>query len=125
MEADYELFEIAQVIDHCHLIDAESYQRTYRLRAGQRLTPGYYVVNWPEQVRLRRFNEQAEYFGPFHCIADAQAACKTMQHMWQDMVQITAKALAASHADTVSVRNRQMSPASLRLPRRAGLYRVI
>ena len=74
MDADYEIFEIVAVIrDHC-LIDAESYQRRYNTRHGQPLAPGYYVVNWPDDIQTRRFNEQAAFHGPFTLRKEAQAA---------------------------------------------------
>lgn len=73
MEADYECLEIVFVIDAEKLIDAESYERRYRPWDGLPLGPGYYVVRWPEEVRARRFNEQACFHGPYPCRRDAQA----------------------------------------------------
>ena len=61
MDADYDIFEIVAVIRDFWLVDAESYQRSYCTHHGQPLTPGYYVVNWPEHIRSRRFNEHATF----------------------------------------------------------------
>ena len=74
MDADYDIFEIVAVIRDFWLVDAESYQRTYCTNHGQPLTPGYYVVNWPEHIRAKRFNERAEFHGPFKLRKEAQAA---------------------------------------------------
>lgn len=75
MDADYDIFEIVAVIRDFWLIDAESYQRRYCTNRGQPLEPGYYVVNWPESIRARRFNEHAVFHGPFKLRQEAQKAC--------------------------------------------------
>ena len=72
MEADYHCFELVFVIGGHKLIDAESYERRYRSSDGALLTSGYYVVNWPEEVRARRFNELARFHGPFESRPEAQ-----------------------------------------------------
>ena len=74
MDADYDIFEIVAVIRDFWLVDAESYQRRYCTNHGQPLAPGYYVVNWPEHIRARRFNEHAVFHGPFKLRKEAQAA---------------------------------------------------
>jgi len=79
MDADYDLFEIVKIIRDFWLFDAESYQRRYRTTQNQPLTPGYYVVAWPETIRARRFNEQAAFHGPFNLRQEAQAFLATMQ----------------------------------------------
>ena len=78
MDADYDIFEIVAVIRDFWLVDAESYQRTYCTGHSQPLAPGYYVVNWPEHIRARRFNEQAAFHGPFKFRKEAQAALDWM-----------------------------------------------
>jgi len=72
MDADYDIFEIVAVIRDFWLVDAESYQRSYCTGHGQPLAPGYYVVNWPEHIRARRFNEHAAFHGPFKLRKEAQ-----------------------------------------------------
>ena len=74
MDADYDIFEIVAVIRDFWLVDAESYQRRYCTNHGQPLAPGYYVVNWPEHIRARRFNEHAVFHGPFKLRKEAQTA---------------------------------------------------
>jgi hypothetical protein len=78
MDADYDFFEIVAVTRDFWLIDAESYQRSYCTSHGHPLVPGYYVVNWPETIRVRRFNEQAAFHGPFELHDEAQAALNWM-----------------------------------------------
>ena len=78
MDADYDIFEIVAVIRDFWLVDAESYQRSYCTGHGQPLAPGYYVVNWPEHIRARRFNEHAAFHGPFKFRKEAQAALDWM-----------------------------------------------
>ncbi|MDD1629042.1 MAG: hypothetical protein LUQ48_01305, partial [Methylococcaceae bacterium] len=78
MDADYDIFEIVAVIRDFWLVDAESYQRSYYTGHSQPLAPGYYVVNWPEHIRARRFNEQAAFHGPFKFRKEAQAALDWM-----------------------------------------------
>lgn len=79
MDADYDIFEIVKVIRDFWLFDAESYQRRYSTEQSQALTPGYYVVHWPEHIRARRFNEQASFHGPFNLRQEAQVFLSTMQ----------------------------------------------
>ena len=78
MDADYDIFEIVSVIQDDWLFDAESYQRRYCTNHGQPLAPGHYVVNWPDNIRVRRFNELASFFGPFPSRKAAQAALDWM-----------------------------------------------
>ena len=83
MDADYDIFEIVSVIQDDWLFDAESYQRRYCTSHGQPLAPGYYVVNWPDHIRIRQFNEQAAFHGPFQTRQAAQAARDWMHQEWQ------------------------------------------
>lgn len=78
MEADYEIFELVTVTRDFWLFDAECYQRRYSTNHGQPLAPGYYVVNWPEHIRIRRFTKNAAFHGPFLCRKEAQAALDWM-----------------------------------------------
>ncbi|MDP2903207.1 MAG: hypothetical protein Q8N96_08890 [Methylovulum sp.] len=74
MDAEYDIFEIVVVTRDFWLVDAESYQRRYCTNHGEPLVSGYYVVNWPEHIRARRFNEHAAFHGPFGLRNEAQAA---------------------------------------------------
>jgi len=78
MDADYDIFETVAVIRDFWLVDAESYQRKYCTNHGQTLAPGYYVVNWPEHIRARRFNDHAAFHGPFKFRKEAQVALEWM-----------------------------------------------
>ncbi len=66
--------EIVHVISDCRLIDAESYERLYWRRDGKGLAPGYYVVRWRADATGHRFNEDAEFEGPFARRENALAA---------------------------------------------------
>ena len=79
MDADYDIFEIVAVMRDFWLVDSESYQRSYCTNHGQPLTPGYYVVDWPEHIRARRFNEHAAFHGPFKLRKEAQATLEWMR----------------------------------------------
>jgi hypothetical protein len=79
MEADYDIFEMVAVTNDFWLFDAECYQRRYSTDNGQPLTPGYYVVNWPEHSRIRRFTKNAAFHGPFTCRKQAQATLDLMR----------------------------------------------
>jgi len=74
MDADYDIFEIVAITGKFRLIDAESYQRRYCTSHGRPLALGYYVVSWPEDIQVRRFNEHARFHGPFKLRKEAQAA---------------------------------------------------
>jgi hypothetical protein len=63
--------ELVHVIRPFRLIDSESYEHVYWRRDGVALAPGYYVVSWPRRARDRRFNEDAEFRGPFRARAQA------------------------------------------------------
>lgn len=79
MDADYDEFEIARVIHGFRLIDSESYERQYRLPDWKVLAPGYYVVSWPGNVKVRRFDQDAVFHGPFAHRQDAQHAAERMR----------------------------------------------
>ncbi len=81
MDADYDIFEVVTVTKNFWLFDAECYQRKYITAHGQPLDPGYYVVNWPEHVRVRRFDDHAAFHGPFVYRHEAQAALDWMSRM--------------------------------------------
>lgn len=79
MDAEYDIFEIVTVMRDFWLVDAESYQRRYCTQHGEPLTSGYYVVMWPEHIRIRRFNEYAAYHGPFKFRQEAQVVLEWMR----------------------------------------------
>jgi hypothetical protein len=87
MDADYDLFEIVKVIRDFWLFDAESYQRQYSTTQRQPLAAGYYVVTWPETIRVRRFNKQASFHGPYKNRQDAQAFLYTMREHKYKLIQ--------------------------------------
>jgi hypothetical protein len=89
MDADYDIFEIVAVISDFWLIDAESYQRRYCTNHGQPLAPGYYVVNWPESILVRRFNKHAAFHGPFKLRQEAQKV-RDWMHKERESVLIRA-----------------------------------
>jgi len=55
--------EVVVVLDEGSLVDSESYQRRYRARHP--LQPGCYLVVWSSAPDVPRFDEAAEYVGPF------------------------------------------------------------
>jgi hypothetical protein len=79
MEAQNDSFEIVSVIRGFKLIDAISHERRYWRRYGLPLVRGYYVVRWPGGATVRRFNAEAEFYGPFRFREDAHAALKRFQ----------------------------------------------
>jgi hypothetical protein len=79
MEVYYDSFEIAFVSHGFQIFDAESYERRYLRRDGQPLARGYYVVNWPEHIRARRFDENAEFYGPFKTRREAHSAIESVK----------------------------------------------
>jgi hypothetical protein len=115
MDADYDILEIVAVIRDYWLVDAESYQRRYYTNQGEPLAPGYYVVNWPEHIRARRFNEHASFHGPFKLRKEAQAA--------QDWMHKKSKSMSSGISSITGPGSRQMEvkkAASLELGRADG-----
>jgi hypothetical protein len=110
VEADYDIFEIVSVFRDFWLVDAESYQRKYYTWHGEPLATGYYVVNWPDGVRVRRFDEHAAFHGPFKSRREAQAALDWMHGLWKRSKEATARALSPmrdASADRKSVKRRE------------------
>jgi hypothetical protein len=113
MDADYDIYEIVAVIRDFWLVDAESYQRSYCTNHGQPLPRGYYVVNWPEHIRARRFNEHASFHGPFKLREEAQAALDWMHKEWQRVFSTSSR--ISSIAVPISRRMEVKKTASLEL----------
>lgn len=74
MEVHYDTHEVVRIHTGFRLFDAESYERTYRRQDGVPLAPGYYVVSWPTDIPIRRFDEHAVFTGPFEDRRDAGTA---------------------------------------------------
>ena len=100
MDADYDIFEIVAVIRDFWLVDAESYQRRYCTNHGQTFAPGYYVVNWPEHIRTRRFNEQAAFHGPYPLRKEAQAACDWMRQERENFLAMSSGSSSVTALDS-------------------------
>jgi len=91
------VYEIVRVLDQRSLIDAEACERTYATRAGEGLTPGYYVVIWPAGTRTPTFDASAEYLGPFP--AALHAKLKLAQYLETFAVQRAAAGKNAQRFD--------------------------
>ena len=68
------LNEVVYVIDAEHLVDSESYQRLYR--SEQPLAPGCYVVHWTRPADPPRYDEAAEFIGPYASRRVAERAAR-------------------------------------------------
>jgi len=86
METYYEIFEVVVVTHDSMLVDAESYLRKYSTSDGEPLAYGSYVVNWPDHIRIRRFNEHAEFYGPFKSQQEAQATLDWMYDVYRQFM---------------------------------------
>ena len=107
MDADYDIFEIVSVIQNYWLFDAESYQRRYCTKHGQPLAPGYYVVNWPDHIRVRRFNEQAAFHGPFPSRQAAQAARDWMHQEWHRVLTLSSERFCVFPPDFSQIQDKE------------------
>lgn len=123
MDTDYEIFEIAAVIRDFWLVDSDSYQRKYCTSHGQPLAPGFYVVNWPDHIRSRRFNEHAEFHGPFKSRKEAHAALDCMHKAWERILTMpsdTASVLGASFGSSRLKTAASQESHPIRRKRKAG-----
>jgi hypothetical protein len=90
IETYYEIFEVVVVTNDSMLVDAESYLRNYSTSHGEPLETGSYVVNWPDPIRIRRFDEHAEFYGPFKSQQEAQATLDWMYGVYrQSMLHLS------------------------------------
>ena len=64
-------FEVVYVLGDFHLLDAESFQRTYTRRDGKTLLEGHYFVCWPPGSDTSRFGTETVFHGPFMRRRDA------------------------------------------------------
>jgi hypothetical protein len=77
------LYEVVFVIDAEHLIDSESYQRRYRTERP--LVPGCYLVHWAAQQDAPRYDEAAEFLGPYVSRRVAERAARdTVAATWRE-----------------------------------------
>ncbi len=67
-------YEVVCVIDERSLVDSESYQHRYRRPRGKPFESGFYVVIQPDPDAPPRYDESAEFIGPFESPALACAA---------------------------------------------------
>jgi hypothetical protein len=91
MNVDYDIFEIVDVISDLWLVDARLVQLGYCTKHSQPLAPGYYVVNWPENIMERRFDERAAYHGPFKSGMEAESALDWMSRKRNRFLLMSAK----------------------------------
>lgn len=81
MRLAYIWFEIVYVLNDTHLLDAESYQRSYKRRDGMPLDKGYYFVCWPPGGDTSRFDTDAVFHGPFMRRRDAITNMSRLQSL--------------------------------------------
>lgn len=74
METHYEEYEIVRVVSDTRLIDSESYERIYWRPDGKPVAPGFYVVAWPRGTDPTRYDERAEFLGPYRWVEGALVA---------------------------------------------------
>jgi hypothetical protein len=74
--------ELVTVVTSAMLIDAESKERTYWRRDGMGLPAGRYVVTWPPGITHRRFNEDAQFTGPYRTEQEALEALRRATARW-------------------------------------------
>ncbi len=64
-------FDVVYVLKDFHLLDAESYQRTYSRHDGKPLNKGFYLVCWPPGSDSGKFGTETVFHGPFMRRRDA------------------------------------------------------
>ena len=70
-----DMAEIVWVNEDFHLIDPESYERSYQRYDNRPLTKGYYIVTRPEgAAHSGCFDESVEFIGPFDQRRAAESA---------------------------------------------------
>ena len=106
MDTYYEDYEVVHVLNDTSLIDSESYQRSYCCKA-RRLTPGYYVVTWPNHPDRRRFDDQAEFQGPFPLCVDARDVRDRLEQEARHALRPAAVAISAPLRVTAPVAQRR------------------
>jgi len=79
MDTAYERYEIVRIAGGFQLFDDESFQRRYTRADNIPLQIGLYVVTWPAWVTVRRFDEHAQFHGPYESPAAARAGLLALQ----------------------------------------------
>jgi|GEM_PF-2100127 len=86
------LNHIVQVLSDKTLIDPESYERAYCTPSGEPLSPGYYIVMWPDDAEVTAYDQAALYIGPYRQILHA----RIMLHRYEEGYLPTSKLAAAA-----------------------------
>lgn len=74
--------EIVHVITETQLIDSESCQHTLGTTHVNRLSPGSYVVQWPSAAVMSRYDDNADFIGPFETRHGAELAFTAMDSVF-------------------------------------------
>lgn len=111
MESFYESLELVCIAPGFRLFDDEWYQRWYVRADNVPLEPGLYVVHWPEDVAIRRFDERAVYYGPFKSPVEARATLSDLQKS----LRPAAQALGAQAAQASELSQSAMTQQPARL----------
>jgi hypothetical protein len=69
-------FEIVRVVDERTLENAMSRRCAFESANHAVTDAGFYIVIWPESVRVHEYDARAKYFGPFASRRDATDAVK-------------------------------------------------
>ena len=70
--------EVVHVITATQLIDSESYEHTLGTKHVNRLPPGFYVVHWQSTAAVSRYDERADFVGPFDTRHSAELAVNSI-----------------------------------------------
>jgi hypothetical protein len=74
--------ELVVVITHARLIDSASDEHVYWRKDGKGLPTGSYVVAWPPGTAHRKFNEDAQFTGPYRSEQEALEALRRATVRW-------------------------------------------
>lgn len=66
--------QVVRIVSHCRLLDAQSREQIYWRRDGLGLANGWYGVTWPAGAVPGRFDEAADFHGPYATREEALAA---------------------------------------------------
>lgn len=58
-------YEIVKILDRARLLDPHSRERRYATGDGRSLKQGIYAVIWPEDLQACRYDDRAQYYGPY------------------------------------------------------------
>ena len=117
MESFYESLELVCIAPGFRLFDDEWYQRWYVRADNVPLEPGLYVVHWPADVEVRRFDERAVYYGPFKSPVEARATLSDLQKSLRPTASAPAAQPAPARAtNQATMREDEPAPRSLQSP---------